>query len=122
MTRRWLIILWLALFSTFLALPIAPAAAQDTMPPVQMESPPPVPVELPCASNVSVQVLGRTPIENGQDLVLVRIIWAPDGSIGAHTHPGVFWVTVESGSVGFTSLDAAEVSVTPSATADSEAV
>lgn len=122
MTRRRLIVLWLALFTSLVALPIAPVAAQDAMPPVQMDSPPPVPVELPCAWNVSVQVLGRTPIETGQDLVLVRITWGPNGIISAHTHPGVLWVTVESGSFGFTLLDDAEMSVTRAATADSEAV
>lgn len=97
--------------SVLIALPIS-VAAQDNPPPVQ--------VDLPCANNVSVQVLGRTPVED-QDLVLVRIIWGPGGSIGAHTHPGTLWVTVESGSLGFTLLEDTEMSVLRSATADREA-
>ena len=85
------------------------------------ENPPPVQVNLPCASNVSVQVLGRTPYEDGQDIALVRIIWGPEGFIDAHTHPAVMWVTVESGQFGLTLLEDAEMTVTRAATADAEA-
>lgn len=101
----------LAFLAALLALPVG--AAQ--------ENPPPVAVELPCATNVSVQVLGRTPYADGQDIALVRIIWGPNGAIGAHTHPAVMWVTVESGQFGLTLLEDGEMTVTRAATADTEA-
>jgi len=105
---------WLVFVMLLAALPSAPVAAQD--------NPPPIAVELPCATNVSVQVLGRLPIpDTTQDLVQVRIIWGPGGSIGAHTHPGIMWVVVESGTLGFTLLDDSEMSITRSARADREA-
>ncbi len=112
-TTRSSIVVWLALFSLLAAAPATSAAAQT--------NPPPVKVELPCATDVSVQVLGRTPVEDGKDLVLVRIIWEPGGGIEAHTHPGTLWVVVESGSLGFTLLEDVDMSVTRAATADSEA-
>ncbi len=81
------------------------------------DNPPPVEVTLPCAGNVSVQVLGRIPVpDSTQDLALVRIIWGPDGYIGAHTHPGMMWVVVESGSFGLTLIDDMEMTVTRTAT------
>lgn len=112
-TTRPSIVLWLALFSLLATLPATSAAAQD--------NPPPVKVELPCATDVSVQVLGRTPVEDGKDLVLVRIIWEPGGGIEAHAHPGTLWVVVESDSLGFTLLEDVDMSITRAATADSEA-
>jgi hypothetical protein len=111
-TRRSLVVL-LALLLSLLTVPAGSGVAQDNPPAVQ--------VELPCASNVSVQVLGRIPYEDGQDIALVRIIWGPDGAIGAHTHPGVMWVTVESGQFGLTLLEDAEMTVTRAATTESEA-
>lgn len=112
-TRR-LIVICLALVSLLAALPLNSTAAQDNPPPVQ--------VDLPCATNISVQVLGRTPVHDGeQDLVLVRIHWGPGGSIEAHTHPGTLWVVVESGQFGLTLLEDGEMSVTRAATADTEA-
>ena len=111
-TLRSLVLL-LALVSSLLVVPAGSGAAQDNPPPVQ--------VELPCATNVSVQVLGRVPYEDGRDIALVRIIWGPDGSIGAHTHPAMMWVTVESGQFGLTLLEDAEMTVTRAATTDAEA-
>lgn len=86
------------------------------------ENPPAQPVELPCATNVSAQVLGRTPVEGtDQNLLLVRITFGVDGSIGLHTHPGTLVVTVESGSLGFTLMDEGEMTITRAATGDTEA-
>jgi quercetin dioxygenase-like cupin family protein len=86
------------------------------------ENPPAQPVELPCATNVSAQVLGRTPVEGSdQNLLLVRITFGADGSIGLHTHPGTLVVTVETGSLGFTYMDEGEMTITRAATADAEA-
>ena len=67
----------------------------------------PKPVDLPCAENVSSQVLGKAApsTADGQSLVLVRIIFGPGGSIGSHTHPGTLIASVESGTLGFTLLD-----------------
>lgn len=113
MARNCLVVLGIAIMSSVTALSISPAGAQ--------ENPPLVPVELPCAGNVSVQVLGRTPYEGGTDIALVRIVWGPDGYIDAHTHPGMMWVTVESGQFGITVLEDAPMTVTRAATALSEA-
>jgi hypothetical protein len=109
--RRSFVVL-IALLSSLVVVPGGAGATQDTAPPVQ--------VELPCASTVSVQVLGRIPFEGGNDIALVRIIWGPDGSIGAHTHPAVMWVTVESGQFGLTLLEDAEMTVTRAASTGSE--
>lgn len=94
--------------------PATAALAQD--------NPPAQPVELPCATNVSAQVLGRTPVEGtDQNLLLVRIIFGVDGGIGPHTHPGTLVVTVETGSLGFTLMDGGEMPITRAATAETEA-
>lgn len=86
------------------------------------ENPPPKPVTIDCATNVSSQVLGATPVGDGaQTLVLARIIFGPGGGIGAHTHPGTLVVTVERGSLGFTLLEEGEMVVNRVATADTEA-
>ena len=93
-------------FSALAISPALPAGAQPAEP---------QPVELPCAENVSAQVLGKgaPSAADGQSLVLVRIIFGPGGSIGAHTHPGTLVATVESGTLGFTLLDDhGEMSVT----------
>ena len=113
-TSRRSTILGLLFVVLLAALPAGSAAAQS--------NPPPVEVTLPCADNVSVQVLGKFPVDDGsQSVALVRIIWGPGGGIEAHTHPGVMWVTVESGSFGLTLLDDSEMTVTRAATADREA-
>jgi hypothetical protein len=85
------------------------------------EAPPPKPITLDCAVNASSQLLGATPVGDGsRSLVLVRVIFGPGGSIGAHTHPGTLTVVVESGSLGFTLLDHGEMTITRAATVDSE--
>jgi len=104
----------LSLLTLFLLAPFAMAQTQ--------ENPPPQPVTLECATGMSIQVLGRSPIGDGsQDLALVRVIFEPDGGIGAHTHPGTSTVTIESGELGFTFLDDGEMTVKRTATANSEA-
>ena len=71
------------------------------------------PVTLPCATNAFVQVFGRgAPAGGGgQDLVLARVTFEPGGGIGPHTHPGTLVQTVESGTFGFTLLEAGEMMV-----------
>ena len=88
----------LIVLTTLALSPALPASAQPADP---------KPVDLPCAENVSAQVLGTgaPSTADGQTLVLVRIIFGPGGSIGAHTHPGTLVATVESGTLGFTLLD-----------------
>ena len=73
----------------------------------------PQPVTLECAEDVSAQVLGgaEPAAAEGQAMVLARLIFAPGGSIGAHTHPGTLVVTVESGTLGFTLLHEGEMSI-----------
>lgn len=113
LNRRALALLFL-LVSTLL---LAPAGS------TAQEIPPPKAVDLPCATNVSAQVLGMTPVNDGaQNVVLARIILGPGGSVGEHTHPGTVVFTVESGVLGFTHLGDMEMTVTRAATADAEAV
>lgn len=89
---------------------------------VAQENPPPKPIDLPCVTNVAVQVLGSTPVNDGeQNLMSVRVIFGPGGSIAAHTHPGTMVITVESGSLGFTLLSEGEMTLNRAATADAEA-
>lgn len=66
--------------------------------------PEPQPVTLPCATDMSIQMLGNAEpaAAAGQSLVLVRAIFAPGGGIGPHTHPGTLVISVESGAFGFT--------------------
>lgn len=95
-------------------IPYASASAQ--------ELPPPKPVEIPCATNVSAQTLAATPVGDGsQSLVLVRVIIGPGGSIGEHTHPGTLAVVIEQGTFGLTLVQDGEMMVTRAATADTEA-
>lgn len=91
---------------------------------VAAAQPEPQPVTLPCATNISAQVLGNTlpATAEGQALVLARIIFGPGGSIGSHTHPGTLAVSIESGSLGFTLLDQDEMSVMRAAPAGTPAV
>ncbi|MGH2532732.1 MAG: hypothetical protein ACRDJW_10555 [Thermomicrobiales bacterium] len=85
--------------------------------------PEPRAVAIPCVTNVSAQVLGSTPAPNaeGQVLVLARVILAPGGSIGAHTHPGTLIVSVESGTFELTLLDHGEMAVMRSGAAGTPA-
>lgn len=86
------------------------------------ELPPPNPIDLPCATNMSAQVLSATPVGDGSEtLVLARVLFAPGGSLGAHTHPGTLAVVIESGSLGFTLIEEGEMTVARAATADAEA-
>ena len=91
-------------------------------PAMSQENPPPKPIELPCATNASSQLLGATPIGDGsQTLVQARVIFAPGGSIGLHTHPGTLVMTVESGVFGFTHMGENEMTLNRAATDTSEA-
>lgn len=111
--KRSLIVFLFALISALALVPASPSLAQ--------ENPPPVPIDLPCVTDVSVQVLGMTPVNDGaQNLVQARVIFAPGGSIATHTHPGTLVLTVESGSFGFTHMGDGEMTVTRAATAASE--
>lgn len=69
--------------------------------------PAPQPVTLPCATNMSTQMLGKAEpaTATGQALVLVRAIFGPGGGIGPHTHPGTLVISVESGAFGFTLVE-----------------
>lgn len=79
---------------------------------VAQDVPAPQPIDLPCVSNVSGQLLNATPVGDGsQTLVLVRVILGPGGTIGNHTHPGTLAVTVESGSFGLTLVDHGEMAI-----------
>jgi hypothetical protein len=102
---------------------IAAAALSPATATIAQDNPPPKPIDLPCFTDASVQVLGATPINDGAEtLISARIIFAPGGSVSAHTHPGNVIFTVESGSLGFTHLGDGEMSVTRAATAGGEAV
>ncbi len=71
------------------------------------------PITLPCATNAFVQVLGRGTPAGGEEqaLVLARVTFEPGGGIGPHTHPGTLVQTVESGTLGFTLIEAGEMAV-----------
>ena len=113
-TIRRAIVIACLLAAAMVSLPGRGAVAQD--------NPPPKPIELPCATDVSAQVLGKTPVNDGEDTVmLVRVIFAPGGSIAAHTHPGTMVITVESGQFGFTVISEGEMVLNRAATADAEA-
>lgn len=75
--------------------------------------PAPQPITLPCATNASAQVLGTgsPPAAAGETLVLARVILGPGGGIGPHRHPGTLVVSVESGTLGLTLLEDAEMAV-----------
>jgi quercetin dioxygenase-like cupin family protein len=76
--------------------------------------PEPQPVTLPCATNMSVQMLGNAQpaAAAGQSLVLVRAIFGPGGGIGPHTHPGTLVISVESGAFGFTPVGEGNMAMT----------
>jgi quercetin dioxygenase-like cupin family protein len=113
-TARRTLAVGFSFLTLFLLTPLTMAQTQ--------ENPPPQPVTLECATGMNIQVLGRSAIGDGsQDLALVRVIFEPDGGIGAHTHPGTSTVTIESGEIGFTFLDDGEMTVKRTATANSEA-
>ena len=112
-TRRRIpvLVVLIAILSLFTA---TATAAQDV--------PAPKPIDLPCVSNVSGQVLNATPVGDGsQTLVLVRIILGPGGTNGHHTHPGTLAVTIESGSFGLTLADHGEMGINRGGPASAEA-
>ncbi len=112
-SRRF-IVFGIALLSMLTVMPASATLAQ--------ENPPVRPVDLPCASGVSAQVLGSTLVnDDTQHLLQVRVIFEPGGYFTAHTHPGIVIATVESGLFGFTHLSEGEMMVNRAATADSEA-
>jgi quercetin dioxygenase-like cupin family protein len=86
--------------------------------------PEPQPVTLPCATNVSAQLLGNglPAAAEGQALVLVRIVLGPGGSFGAHTHPGTLVGSIESGTLGLTLLEEGEMTIMRSGEAGTPAV
>ena len=70
----------------------------------QAAQPAPQPVTLACATDMRIQMLGKTDPANaeGQSLVLVRAYFGVGGGIGAHTHPCNLIVVVEEGQFGVT--------------------
>lgn len=78
---------------------------------------------LACATNDSSQLLGNAlpATVDRQALVLARIIFGPDGGIGAHTHPGALVVSIESGTLGFTLLEDGMMSIMRSSEAGTPA-
>lgn len=75
---------------------------------IAAETPPGQPVDLPCATDVYAQVLGKSipaTADEGQALVSVRITIQPGGGFNAHTHPGTVNAYIDSGDFTFTLLD-----------------
>jgi quercetin dioxygenase-like cupin family protein len=83
--------------------------------------PAPQPVTLPCATNMSVQMLGNAQpaAATDQTLVLVRAIFGPGGGIGPHSHPGTLVFSVESGAFGFTPVGDGDMAMTVMRSGDS---
>jgi hypothetical protein len=101
---------------------LAAVVAFGTGPALAQENPPRTPIELPCASNAFAQVLGKSPVDDGsQTLVQARVIFAPGGSIGMHTHPGTLVMTVESGVFGFTHMGDGDMTLNRVVTSETEA-
>jgi quercetin dioxygenase-like cupin family protein len=71
----------------------------------------PQPVTLPCATDMSIQMLGNAPPASAPNhsLVLVRAYFGVGGGIGSHTHPGTLVVAVVSGQFGVTLDEASEM-------------
>jgi hypothetical protein len=91
---------------------------------IAQDAPAGAPLDLPCATGVTVESLGATqpPDANGMALAGLRITIAPGGGFAAHTHPGTITVFVDSGSFGFTPLDDMEMTVNRAATPGTPAV
>ena len=85
--------------------------------------PAPQPVTIPCATDVSAQVFGNASpaAAPGQAQLLVRITFAPGGSLGPHTHPGTLIASIESGTLGFTLVDHGEMAIMRSGNAGTPA-
>ena len=70
-------------------------------------------------SNVTVEVLGRGPssVAPGYGLQLIRLTFAPGGSIALHRHPGDAVFFVESGAIAWTTGDGQPLLTRAAATA-----
>ena len=113
-TTRIRLFVLIAIMATLGLFTTTSVAAQD--------APSPKPIDLGCATDMSSQLLGATPIGDGsQTLVSVRVIFGPNGSLGAHTHPGTLVATIESGNLGFTLLEQGEMNVSRASAAGAEA-
>lgn len=100
-----------SLLLTLLAAPFA-VSAQPTL----------TPIDLPCATNASVQVLGRTLVnDDSQALVQVRVILGPGGKVDLHLHPGTLVLTAEQGEFGYSHMGEGELILNRVATANTEA-
>ncbi len=80
-------------------------------------------VDLPCATDVYAQMLGKSmpATTEGQALVSVRITIQPGGGFDAHTHPGTVNAYIDSGEFTFTLLDDShEMAITRGDTGESE--
>ena len=60
-----------------------------------------------CISGVTVEPLGvgQPTAADGQELKLLRVTFAPGGSIGMHTHPGALTLSIESGALTYAVVD-----------------
>ena len=60
-----------------------------------------------CISDVTVERLGHglPSAVDGLELTLLRVTFAPGGSIGAHIHPGSLTLSIESGALTYGMLD-----------------
>ena len=60
-----------------------------------------------CISGVTVEPLGvgQPTAADGQELKLLRVTFAPGGSIGMHTHPGALILSIESGALAYAMHD-----------------
>lgn len=82
------------------------------------------PVDIPCATGVTAEMLGSgAPVEaEGKTLVSVRLTIAPGGGVDAHTHPGTLVATVDSGSLVFTLLHEGEMNINRAASGGTPSV
>jgi quercetin dioxygenase-like cupin family protein len=87
------------------------------------DNPAGVPIDLPCAHDATVEVLGKTAPTGatGMAMVSARITIAPGGGFDAHTHPGTVMAWIDSGTFGFTLLDDMEMTITRAASAGTPA-
>ena len=60
-----------------------------------------------CISDVKVEPLGSGPpaTADGQEIKLLRVTFAPGGSIGLHTHPGALTLSIQSGELTYAMHD-----------------
>lgn len=60
-----------------------------------------------CVSDVTVEKLGHglPSASEDRELTLLRVTFAPGGSIGAHIHPGSLTLSIEGGALTYTMLD-----------------